>query len=78
MNLITAHKVQRSLLICSNFERVHTFLKFNQAKNSLFYLYDGISPWKQVLTLNSNSKIVFNDIDFNSNGLALIQDNLQG
>ena len=77
-SLINTHGIKRSLVLVHDIQAFE-LLFARYLLNSLFYIYQiKESKWKQVLILNGNSQIVFNDIDFNKNGLIVVKENLQG
>ena len=76
-DVVSAHKIQRSLFIVQDIEEFKSFAT-KHMKNSLFFLFDGINSWKQVLILNGNPNVVINDVSFDKNGLFEINEGLQG
>jgi hypothetical protein len=77
-NLINTHKIQRSLVLVHD-SHVFELLFSRYLLNSLFYIYEiEESKWKQVLILKGNPQIVLNHIDFNKNGLIVVEEDLHG
>ena len=75
--IVSAHKIQRSLFIVQDIEEFKSFAR-KHMKNSLFFLFDGLNSWKQVLILNGNPNVVINDVSFDKNGLFEVNEGLQG
>ena len=77
LKMVTMHKIQRSLLIDPDMILFEDIVS-KYRENSLFFLFDGIDSWQQVLMLNDNPKVIFNEVTFNQNGLSEIKVDLQG
>ena len=78
LDLISRHKLLRSLMISDNFELFKSLASKHLA-NALFYLLtENYSQWKQVLIFqNPNPKVIINDVNFDENGVAILNENLQ-
>ena len=78
LDLISKHKLLRSLMIFDNFQLFKS-LASKHLKDGLFYLLtENYSQWKQVLIFqNPNPKVIINDVKFDENGVAILNENLQ-
>ena len=78
LDLISRHKLLRSLMIFDNLELFKS-LASKHLDNALFYLLtQNYSQWKQVLIFqNPNPKVIINDVNFDENGVAILNENLQ-
>ena len=76
-DVVSAHKIQRSLFIVQDIEEFKSFAR-KHMKNCLFFLFDGLNSWKQVLILHGNPKVVINDVNFDKNGLFEVNEDLHG
>ena len=76
-SIVSAHKIQRSLFIVQDIEEFESFAR-KHMKNSLFFLFDGLNSWKQVLILNGNPNVVINDVSFDKHGSFEVNEDLHG
>ena len=80
LDLISSHRVQRSLLITQDIQLFKDFAA-KHLKNSLFFLLEHLEEnisWKQILIINDNPQVVINDVEFDIHGFAVVKQDLNG